>query len=125
MIRALFDEQHIVDNSEAGLEPWPTPRRPPRSVNPSLGEPPGSIKTFLEYKNSRGTLLALVWAVLRPDGFYGLSGFPDPKLLLIDGRWSMPLKSHPDDPNYCPDCPRWHPRATAARTVRGRCRWGP
>lgn len=125
MIRALFDEQRIVDNSEAGLAPWPTPRRSPRIVDDALDEPANSVKTLLEYKDNRGTLLALVWGVLRPDGFYGLSGFPDPKLLLIAGELSMPIEGHPDEPNYCPDCPTWHARALAARNARGRCRWRP
>jgi hypothetical protein len=111
---AWFDDDQIVERAEAG-ELSAQIRRDKVVSRPWLQ--PGARSQIVRYLDGTGTLLAIAYRYLQPDGSIGASGHHDPTWLRHQGQVYVPAHK---DAETCSDCPQWRARLTR-ETPGDRC----
>ncbi|GAC1406778.1 MAG: hypothetical protein NVSMB52_20290 [Chloroflexota bacterium] len=83
-LRQRFNEGGYVERLERGiLTAHEVANNHPSA--PLAQEPFCTASQLIEYRTAAGTPVAIVHQYLRPDGTLGLSGLPDPKMILDRG----------------------------------------
>jgi hypothetical protein len=83
-VRQLFNDHEYWERAQWG-DLYQTVEEENHPSPPLAGEPECTHSQIVAYRDENGHQVARVHQYLKPDGSIGLSGRPDPLLLLHDG----------------------------------------